>query len=165
MTLYTEMPQESKVWVYASNRILTEQEQAEIKAAGDSFTQSWTAHNNQLRASFAILHNVFMVLMVDENHNEVSGCGIDKSVHFMQDLDKTHQLDVFNRLRLELWQNESVIITNKQKLSVMLQEGAVNEQTPFFNKTVTTKKQFDEQFQIPLSESWVFPSLIANPVK
>jgi hypothetical protein len=165
MTLYTEMPPESKVWVYAANRPLTELEGAEIKAAGDSFTQSWTAHNQQLKASFTILHNVFMVFMVDENHNEVSGCGIDKSVHFMQDLDKKHQLDVFNRLRLELWQNGSVIITNKQKLSVMLQEGDVNEQTFFFNKTISTKKQFDEQFQIQLSESWVFPSLIASAAK
>lgn len=165
MTLYTEMPPESKVWVYAANRILTDQELSAIKEAGDTFTRSWTAHNQQLKASFTILHNVFMIFMVDENHNEVSGCGIDKSVHFMQDLDKTYQLDVFNRLRLELWQNESVIITNKQKLSVMLQEGAVNEQTLFFNKTLTTKKQFDEQFQIPLSESWVFPSLIASAAK
>lgn len=165
MTLYTDMPRDSKVWVYAANRILTEQELTEINLAGNDFTRSWTAHNQQLKASFTIFHNVFMVFMVDENHNEVSGCGIDKSVHFMQDLDKRYQLDVFNRLRLELWQNNSVIITNKQKLSVMVQEGTVNEQTLFFNKNISTKKQFDEQFQIPLSESWVFPSLVAGIAK
>lgn len=163
--MYTEMPDEAKVWVYAANRILTETEQAEIEAAGKTFTQSWTAHNQQLKASFTILHGVFLVMMVDENLNEVSGCGIDKSVHFMQDLDKTYQLDIFNRLRLELWQNDGVMILNKQKLSAMLQEGTVNEQSIVFNKTVTTKKQFDEQFQLPLSRSWVFPSLAASVLK
>jgi hypothetical protein len=159
------MPEESKVWVYAANRILTEAEQAEIEASGNDFVRSWTAHNQQLKASFTILHGVFMVLMVDENYNEVSGCGIDKSVHFMQDLDKKYQLDIFNRLRLELWQNNSVLILNKQKLSVMMQDGEVNEQSILFNKSVTTKKQFDEQFEIPLVQSWVFPSLMASAAK
>jgi hypothetical protein len=161
----TEMQEESKVWVYAANRILNETEQAEIKAAGDRFTESWTAHNLQLSATFSILHGVFMVLMVNENINEVSGCGIDKSVHFMQDLDKKYQLDIFNRLRLELWQNNSVMILNKQKLSAMLQEGTVNEQSILFNKTITTKKQFDTLFQIPLGQSWVFPALSAASAK
>jgi hypothetical protein len=68
-----------------------------------------------------------MVFMVNENMNEVSGCGIDKSVHFMQEIDKKYNLDAFNRLRIELWQNNAVVITNKQKLSVMLQENCAND--------------------------------------
>jgi hypothetical protein len=165
MTLLTQMPPEAKVWVYAANRLLTPAEVADITSIGADFTQSWTAHQQQLKASFTILHNLFMVVMVDESYNEVSGCGIDKSIHLMQDIDKKYQLDLFNRLRIELWQHNEVVITNKQQLSVMLQEGSVNEQTITFNKTISTKAQFDGQFQIPLSQSWVFPSLLAGAAK
>jgi hypothetical protein len=164
-TLINEMPSEAKVWIYGANRVLTNAEVAEITDIGNSFTQTWTAHQQQLKATFAILHNVFMVVMVDERHNAVSGCGIDKSVHLMQDIDKQYQLDLFNRLRIELWQANQVVLTNKQKLSVMLQEGTVNEQTFVFNKSISTKAQFDTSFQIPLSESWVFPSLMAGLAK
>jgi hypothetical protein len=165
MTMLTEMHPESKVWIYAANRILTETETAEIQGAGNEFALNWTAHQQQLKAEFRILHGVFLVFTVDETQAEISGCGIDKSVHFMQDIDKKYNLDIFNRMRVELWQNNVVILTNKQNLSVMWQEGAVNEQTLLFNKLVTTKKQFDESFLIPLSQSWVFPSLtvFSNP--
>jgi hypothetical protein len=161
MTMFNEMPSDAKVWIYAADRILTESETLDIQNAGNDFTRSWTAHQNQLKAEFAILHNTFMVLMVDENMNEVSGCGIDKSVHFMQEIDKKYNLDAFNRLRIELWQNNAVVITNKQKLSVMLQENTANTQTIVFNKTVTTKEQFDSGFQIPLDKSWVYPQIMA----
>jgi hypothetical protein len=161
MTMFNEMPSDAKVWVYAANRILTDAETLDIQSAGNDFTRSWTAHQNQLKAAFIILHNTFMVFMVDENVNEVSGCGIDKSVHFMQEIDKKYNLDAFNRLRIELWQNNAVVITNKQKLSVMLQENAANAQTIVFNKTVTTKEQFDSGFQIPLDKSWVYPQIMA----
>jgi hypothetical protein len=102
-----------------------------------------------------------MIFVVDKTLSEISGCGIDKSVHFIQDIEKKYNLDMFNRLRIELWQNNQIVLTNKQKLSVMLQEGTVNEQTLVFNKTATTLKQFNGSFQIPLGQSWVFPSITA----
>jgi hypothetical protein len=50
-------------------------------------------------------------------------------------------------------------MTNKQKLSVMLQEGVVNEQSIVFNKTITTKKELEASFMIPLGLSWVYRSI------
>jgi hypothetical protein len=96
---------------------------------------------------------------VDEGYNEVSGCGIDKSMHFVQQLEKTYNLSLFNRMQLELWQHEQVLLTNKQHLSVMIQAGLASKQSLIFNKTILTKAEFDHHFLIPLEQSWVFPSL------
>jgi hypothetical protein len=159
MTAFEQMPPDAKVWIYAANRKLSPSEQEIITRKGHEFTTGWTAHNNQLRAEFAILHDVFLVLMVDVHFNEVSGCGIDKSVHFMQAIDREHDLNLFNRLQVELLVNGEVLLTGKQKLSVMLQDGAVNEQTVTFNKNLVDKHAFDTQFQITLSQSWVYPSI------
>lgn len=156
------MPSESKIWVYAANRILIPQEQLEISQMASAFITNWTAHQQELKAAFTIVHNIFMIISVDENYNQVSGCGIDKSIHFMQEVDKKYNLNVFHRLQIELWQHEQVILTNKQKLSVMLQDGSVNQHTLMFNKNITTKHQYDLQFQVPLSQSWVYPSLKPN---
>jgi hypothetical protein len=159
---FDEMPSTSRVWVYAANRKLTEAEQDEIIQRGQSFVTSWTAHQQQLKASFAILHNTFVVIAVDEQMNEVSGCGIDKSIHLMQEIDRAYNLNLFNRLQVELLLDNDVLLTNKQKTAVMLQEGTVNDQTKVFNKTVTTKAAFDSEFLIPLGRSWIFPQQQAS---
>jgi hypothetical protein len=158
---FEHMPAVAKLWIYASNRKLTTVEQEIILAKGAQFVTGWTAHQQQLRASFAILHDVFLIVAVDENYNEVSGCGIDKSIHFIQEIDREYNLNLFNRLQIELLVNDAVLLTNKQKLAVMLQEGTVNEQTPVFNKTVTDKDSFDKYFLKTLGQSWVYPSLKA----
>ena len=159
---FDEMPSTSRVWVYAANRKLTEAEQLEITQRGQSFVTGWTAHQQQLKASFTVLHNVFVVIAVDEQMNEVSGCGIDKSIHLMQEIDAAYNLNLFNRLQVELLLNTDVVLTNKQKTAVMLQEGSVNDQTKVFNKTVTTKESFDSEFLIPLGRSWIYPQQIAS---
>jgi hypothetical protein len=159
--LFEQMPATAKLWIYASNRKLTAAEQETILAKGAQFVTGWTAHQQQLKAAFTILHDVFLVVAVDENYNEVSGCGIDKSVHFMQEIDREYNINLFNRLQIELFVGNELLLTNKQKLSVMLQQGAVNEQTLVFNKTVTDKDSFDKYFQKTLGQSWVYPSLKA----
>lgn len=158
---FEQMPPNARLWVYAANRKLNSTEQELITAKGVDFVMGWTAHQQQLKAAFTILHDIFLVIAVDENHNEVSGCGIDKSVHFMQEIDREYNINLFNRIQIELLVNDDVMLTNKQKLAVMLQEGAVNEQTIMFNKTVTNKDSFDTHFQLTLSQSWVYPSLKA----
>jgi hypothetical protein len=157
--LFEQMPDSAKIWIYASNRPLTIPEQSDIQQLGEAFVETWTAHQQQLKASFIILHNVFLLLAIDERYNEVSGCGIDKSIHFIQEVDKKYSLNLFDRLQIELWQNTDVIMTNKQKLSVMFQEGVVNEQSIVFNKTITAKKELDASFMIPLGLSWVYRSI------
>lgn len=163
MTALDHMPPDARVWIYAANRKLTPAEQADITAKANAFTAQWTAHQNQLKAAFAILHDIFLVLMVDENFNEVSGCGIDKSIHFIQDIDHEYNINLFNRLQVEVLLNDEVILTGKQKLSVMLQEGQVNEQTITFNKNLTDKHTFDTQFRLPLAKSWVYPAIRPVP--
>lgn len=159
---FKDMPANARVWVYAANRPLSTDEQQAIQTAGEAFIETWTAHQQQLKASFALQHGHFIIIGVDEGYNEVSGCGIDKSVHFVQQLEKTYNLSLFNRLQLELWQHDQVLLTNKQNLAVMLQQGLVNKQSPVFNKTINTKADFDQHFLIPLEQSWVFSSLVAS---
>jgi hypothetical protein len=155
----TNMPPSAKVWVYACNRTLTYTEIAAINQAGQEFTASWTAHQQLLSASFDILHNLFFVIGVNEEIAEVSGCGIDKSVHFITQIDKQYNLGLFNRMQLELRLTDTVVPMSKQELSARWQDGSVNDQTIVFNKTVQTKQEFDNQFEQRLHQSWVYKSL------
>jgi len=158
ISAFKQMPPLAKLWVYAANRKLTDQEQVQIMLDGESFISEWTAHQQQLKASFGIVYDTFIVICVDENYNQVSGCGIDKSVHFLQQLEIKYQLDLFNRMQIELWLDENVLMINKQKLAAMIQAGTANDKTQMFNKRITTKQEFDVQFLITVDQSWLYPA-------
>jgi hypothetical protein len=159
---FDTMPANARVWIYAANKVLNPQEELSIQQAGEQFVTEWTAHQQQLKAAFTILHRVFLVVAVDEHYNDVSGCGIDKSVHFMQEIDKKYNLNLFNRLQIEALVNNELVLTNKQQLAVMWQKNQVNEHTLVFNKSVQTKEQLTNSFQQTLSQSWVYEALQAT---
>lgn len=156
---FENMPDNAKAWVYAANRNLTPEEQEIIHARANTFVTNWTAHQQQLKASFDLLHNLFLVVMADENFNKVSGCGIDKSIHFMKELENELNINLFNRLQVELMRGNDVIVTTKSDVSRLYQQKEINAETPFFNKNITTKKEFDNNFVIPLHQSWIFQSI------
>ncbi len=159
MHQFDNMPGDAKTWVYASNRRLTTEEQKEIIAGANAFTSNWKSHGQSLKASFDILNDIFLVLMVDENFNPVGGCGTDDSVHFMQEVEKSFNIKLFNRLQVELLQDSEIIITSKADAAKLYSEGKISDKTIFFNKTVTSKKDFDNNFKISYDKSWAFQGI------
>ena len=157
------LPPDARVWVYAAGRPLNEAELATIKAEAFEFTNNWTAHQVPLKASFEIVDGVFLLFGVDVAHHEISGCGIDKSVHLVQKWEQLFNLGLFNRMQLEYRMNEQVYVTNKSGLANAMQQHVVNDETPVYNKAVTTVGELRTRFLIPLKESWVYPQL-AKPV-
>ena len=48
---FESLPQESKIWIYQSNRKFSDQECAEIETNLQVFLQNWSAHGTTLEAS------------------------------------------------------------------------------------------------------------------
>jgi hypothetical protein len=113
---FSQMPPNAKVWIYASDKIISHEQLIIINEMAIPFIQNWTAHQNQLKAEFAVLYNCFLIFMVDEGFNEISGCGIDKSVNLVKDIEKQTNLNLFNRLKIQLINNNEVTIFNKTEI-------------------------------------------------
>ena len=52
----------SRVWIYQSDKKLSDDETTQIQQHLDAFTTQWTAHNNQLKAKAEIRYNRFFIL-------------------------------------------------------------------------------------------------------
>ena len=100
MTTFKNMPQDARLWVYQSNRILADAEVKAIEEEGLKFISDWAAHGASLKASFDVLHNLFVVIAVDEKQAMASGCSIDKSVHFVKELEQKLSLNLFDRMQV-----------------------------------------------------------------
>ena len=148
------MPDSARLWVYQSNRHLTDDEMEIITLKGEDFINNWTAHGAQLNAAFEVIYNRFIVIAVDEKQASASGCSIDKSVQLIKALEKQFDLDFFNRLQV-VYRNENGLAScNLATFEKLAAEGKVNKDTIVFNNMVTSKKQFDNEWEIALSESW-----------
>jgi len=153
------MSADSKTWIYASNRKFTLEEQNEIMSGAKAFTSNWKSHGQSLKASFDILYDTFIVLMVDESVNPVGGCGTDDSIHFIQGIESAFDVKLFNRLQVELLVNNEIIITSKSEAAKIYNESKISGNTIFFNKVITSKRDFESNFKIPYSKSWAFQGI------
>ncbi|MGN6639512.1 MAG: ABC transporter ATPase, partial [Mucilaginibacter sp.] len=92
-----QFSEHSRVWIYQSNRELTDNETSRLLDLLNKFAAEWTAHNHQLKAKAEIRYNRFIVLIVDESQAGASGCSIDKSVNFLKGLEQEFGISLFDR--------------------------------------------------------------------
>lgn len=163
-TEFNQLPGHARVWVYASNKALNEQEQQHIMKHALEFTANWTAHQVPLKASFMIVKDVFLIFGVDTAHHDISGCGIDKSVHLVQQWEKELNLGLFNRMQLEYEADGTLYMADKAGVLQALESGKINDQTPFYNKTVGTVEELKTKFILPFQQSWVYSHLVKQPL-
>lgn len=147
-------PAESKVWVYQASRDIDETETFEINQLLKRFVAQWTAHNRELNGWGSILYDRFIVLMVDETKAPASGCSIDSSVHFLQEIERQYNLSLFDRLHLAYLKGDQLKTTHRSEVGSLAETGELTPETLVFNNMVTTKQGLNEQWLVPLRESW-----------
>lgn len=152
---FSKLSDTSKVWIYQASRTLDEAECAAIREELVQFVEAWTAHQMSLHAYGDIYHNRFLVLMADESDHAASGCSIDRSVHFLQDLEQRYRVSLFDRTDVAWTGPDGIIYTAPLgNLKAMVEEHTIDEGTLVFDNLVSTKKQFETAWMKPLSMSW-----------
>lgn len=149
------MPGHSKVWIYQADRNFTDLEIAEIKKKSAMFLLDWSSHGNMMLATIDVLYNRFLVVLVDENAASASGCGIDKSVRFIQQIEKDYLVNLFDRLLVTFRDDNNIIRGTKlQEFEKLVEKGALNENTIVFNNLVGTKEEMTTKWEVPMKKSW-----------
>lgn len=154
MNKYNELPPHTRAWIYQCSRALTEQETREITDKAIAFADKWTAHGKAMRASIEIFYNRFIVVFADESQAMASGCSIDSSVRFIQQLEKEHNILLLERMNVAYKKGSDVCAVHLNTFREMLEKGEVNEDTIVFNNLVNTKADFEKSWEVPLKESW-----------
>jgi len=151
---YKNLPQNSRVWIYQSDRKFTAKEIEFISVRAKDFINQWTRHGDDLKGSFTFKYNQFLVLAVDESFNTVSGCSIDSSVRFVQALEKELQLELMNKMNVTFKDNEHINLVKLADFQRYAKEQKVTLETIVFNNMVATKEDFENKWEVPARESW-----------
>jgi hypothetical protein len=145
----------SKVWIYASQMPFTSEQISIISNELKFFTDEWQAHGAELKASYEIKHNHFIVIGVDESHHAPSGCSIDKSVQVIKSIESQLKVDLMNRLVVYVLENNAVKTYSSGKLSSAIQEGILNTESQVFDNTITSFEKYKNEWLKSAQETWL----------
>lgn len=151
----TDLSQDSKVWVYQSDREFKEHDIETIRETLTDFCAGWTAHDIALKADFDILFNRYIILTVDETATNASGCSIDKSVKKMKELSETLQINFFDRMTMVYMEQGQLYDIHLSEIKPAINRGDLKEDTLFFNPLIKTLGELAEGFLIPLKQHWL----------
>lgn len=145
----------SRLWIYQSDRFLTEEECSKIEEAGKVFIENWTAHGSSLEAGIEVRDRCFILIAVDEQIANATGCSIDKSVHFVSDLGSKLGVDFFNRLNLVVQIDEQLEILSYSQIESKVDRGELQSSSLVYSNTLSILGDLNAKWKVPLSESWV----------
>lgn len=149
---FESMPGHSRVWIYQANRALTAIEKDFLVKGLTNLCDQWSAHGNPLRTSFTFQFDRFVILAVDE---EASGCSIDASIHHLQSLQEKLGIDLFDRTQVAFKQGENIILHPLKDLKNLFQNQTLTGDTIAFNNLVSTKAEWENQWQVQVRNSWL----------
>lgn len=145
----------SKVWIYQADRFLNDEESKNISNEIEQFLSSWTAHGSALAGSGRVVDQLFVILEVNEEIAGVTGCSVDKSVHFLKAIGTKYGVDFFNRLKVSFRDHlGKVQLVERDRFAELIQEGDVTDHTLVFNNLVLNSEELQQNWQIPFKDSW-----------
>jgi hypothetical protein len=151
---FENLPEESRIWIYQSNRKFSDEEIIEIEKELLAFIENWSAHGSSLEASYLIKYNRFIILAVNQEVQQVTGCSIDSSVGFIQKLEQKYQVELLDKMNVTFKNGEHIAHKSLIDFKRMAKEKAVTSNTIVFNNLVNTIEEFNESWEVPAGESW-----------
>ena len=151
---FSEMNASSKVWIYTSDRSFKDEEIVEINKLVEAFINTWKRHGDDLKASFEIKYNQFLVLAVDESYNNISGCSIDASVNLIKQLEQQFNVDLTNKLNLPFRNVADINVVSYADFQSYAKQGKISPDTIVFNNMVGTVGDYKTKWEVEASSSW-----------
>ncbi len=151
---FESLPEESKIWIYQSNRKFSDDEMTEIESALQVFLQNWAAHGTSLESSYQLKYNRFIILAVNQEIQNATGCSIDASVAFIQSLEKKYNVDLLDKMNVTFKLGEHIAHKPLIDFKKMVKDKAVTENTIVFNNLINTIEEFNESWEVPALDSW-----------
>lgn len=146
---------DSRVWIYQSGRLLSLGEALEVEDMLNEFTQNWKSHGTPVKGAAYLFFGQFIILLADETATGVSGCSTDSSVRLIKDIEQKLGISLFDRTSLAFVVKDKVQLLPLAQFNYALDQQYINGDTLYFNNVVQTKKELEENWIIPVKESWL----------
>lgn len=143
-----------KVIIYPASRKMKAKEVKEITEKLFDFLPRWNAHGKPLSSSFKIDFSQFIIITVDEENVQVSGCSVDALNALMKDIDKEYNLGLFDRMKACYLENNEVKTLNLNDFRLAIKNKEVSSEIEVFDFSKDSYVNYLSDFKLPLRRSW-----------
>jgi hypothetical protein len=145
----------ARIWIYQADRKLSAGQVDFINRFLKDYCNRWKAHGAELKASFDIRFDHFIVMAADEDYNSTSGCSIDDSVRAIKEIENNTNSNFFNRNLVAFKQDTGVILIDRSNLKEKYLTGMWNDASLTFNNLVDTKSKLDLEWITEAGKTWL----------
>jgi|TARA_B100001939_G_scaffold335427_1_gene337449 hypothetical protein len=151
---FDKISSHSPIWVFQSNKILDSSLISQIEVDVNNFLNNWTSHNLEMKSSYKILHRLFLIISVENNFSNPSGCSIDKLINFIKNINQIYNIDFLNRLNVSFRHENKIKVVELIEFKNLILNGIIDSDTIVFNNMIHTKAELNENWETKVSESW-----------
>jgi len=151
---YSTITEEAKVWIYPSSRKFYTNEIEGIENKIKTFLENWKSDDENFKASYKFLYNRFIVLFADDQKTTLTNSDVDASVSFILSLQQEYKVELLDKMNACFKQGEFVQYKELKDFKKLIKNKAVTAKSIIFDNLITTKIDFENNWEIPIEESW-----------
>jgi hypothetical protein len=151
---YKDLPEDSKVWIYPSNRKFHTHEITEIEEKVKKFVENWKSDDENFKASYRFLYNRFIILIADHITTPLLTKDIDASVQLILELQQTYEVQLLDKMNVCFKQGEYVQYKELKDFKKLVKNKAVTAKTIIFDNLITTKEDLENFWEVAIEDSW-----------
>ena len=153
--LPADFHQDSRVWIYQSSRMLSLSEALQAEDMMNDFVAGWKTHGDPVKGYANLFFGQFVIVMADESAAGVSGCSTDSSVRVIKEMESRFNIQLFDRQMLAFVIKDKIQLLPLSQLNYAVENNFINEDSLYFNNTVLNKKELENNWIIPVKQSWL----------
>ncbi len=155
---------DSRVWIYQCNRLFSMSEALQVEDLLQQFTAGWNSHGTPVKGWASLFFGRFIVLMADETAAGVSGCSTDSSVRLVKQIEQQFAVTLFDRQLLAFIIKDNIQLLPLPQVQYAINNNFVQPDTIYFNNLVQTKQELENNWMIPVKDSWLGKRFSFEPV-
>lgn len=146
---------DSRVWVYQSSRLFSIAEALAVEELLNDFIAKWLSHGVPVKGAGYLFFGQFIILMADEKATGVSGCSTDSSVRLIKDIEQKFNVNMFDRTALAFVTKDKIELLPLSQVQYAFDNGFIRSDTLYFNNLVETKEELENNWIVPIKNSWL----------
>ena len=152
---FESLPKNSRIWIFPSSEEIDFRKKIKIRERLVKFISDWTSHNKNIQAGFELPYNRFIVIALNQNLQNASGCSIDALMNLIQIFEKEFNLILLDRMNVLFRDKTKKIeyLTLKDFIK-MVKSKSINSKTIVFNNLVVNKEEYMKSWEVPALNSW-----------
>jgi hypothetical protein len=152
---FDHLPDDARVWVFASSDPLDTDASARLLESVDAWLADWKAHGESLTCARTWRDDHFLAVGVDQRSTGASGCSIDALFRVLRAVEQEVGTSLLSGGRVFYREKSGEVrSTDRETFGERLRAGALSDDTPVFDTTVTSAGDFRGRFEKPVAESW-----------